>query len=445
MTVPRVGRRAVVAVAGVLLGLGGAGAWAAGAGPFAEERYCWGAWERDSGPRLLGDREPAGSGSERTAQEDGELTADSSRGTCTLLVTSSVEDDRAPAPGEGEPASGAIEFEKKVTVTHGPVPQDADARLRWLGAFVAGSMTPLPDGVPGLVRHGRGMVVLPEGCDTEGRPSVVTISGDEAGDGHLGLVGLPTRIGSEWDVAQLLLAVANTAMKQVGCASGTPLQVSSPVEVTESEDRGVSASRTCRIPGLGFKTAEGTHYEADVGAVNGGLQLCRINETQNVRSPEFAGQFAMSSQPRLAALFRGLADDRPVGEGRRWPDWPRKGENYRYSQLVSAGDGAGVRSCDIGLLGDRPEVRLTTVEDPDLAQMFRAPALSGGEPVKGTGCGRLGGDLTVFRTSCQTGDVVFVVQESGRSHSWSRELLPAYVNGEARRIGCGDVTVKLPG
>lgn len=148
-----------------------------------------------------------------------------------------------------------------------------------------------------------------------------------------------------------------------------------------------------------------------------------------------------------APAERAEAPERDVCgvKGLRWPDWPRKGKNYEYSQLVPAGDRAGVRSCDISLLGDRPEVRLTTVDDPDLAQLFRAPALQGGEQVKGTGYGRLGGDLSVFRTSCQTGDVVFVVQEFGTSHAWARALLPAYAKGEARRIGCGDVTVELPG
>lgn len=331
------GRRGVVVgVAGALLVVGGAGAWAAGVRPFAEERYCWGAWEQDSGPRLLGAREPDRSGSGRTAQEDGGLSAGAPQGTCTLLVTSGVQDSHPPAPDDEDAHSGTIGFEKKVTVTYGAVPKDTDARLKWLGTFVTGSMTPLPDGVPGLVGRDKGMVVLPEGCDVEGRPSVVTISGGETGDGHLGLVRMPTSIGSEWDVAQLLLAVANTGMERVGCAPGAPLRVTSPVEVTEDESRSVNVSRTCRIPGFGFDTAKGTYYEAESGAVNDAVQLCTINDTKHVRHPVFAGQFAMTTQPRLAALFHGLAGDRPVGEG-----WRGRGRVTDAYGVVEADCGGG--------------------------------------------------------------------------------------------------------
>lgn len=334
-------RGVVVAVVVGALAVAGGGAWAAGVGPFAKDRYCWGAWEQDSGPRLLGDDELGKSGSERTAEESEAPSAGRPESTCTLRVTSSVPDDHGSSGSSGSSessgssgSSGAIEFKKTVEVRYGPVPASEKDRLNWMQEFLDGSAGPLPDGVPGLVGRAKGMVVLPASCDVDGRPTVVTITGSETGDGHLGLVNMPVSIGSPHDVAQLLLAVANEGMRRTGCAEGAaPLRVTSPVKPARGKEfgDGVGPTSTCRIRGFGFATGKGDHYEAQAGVVEDDVQLCTLFNTGNVRNPVVAGQFMMVAQPRLVALFKGLAGDRSPG-----PGWRGKGRLTGSYDIVQA-------------------------------------------------------------------------------------------------------------
>ncbi|GAA3629713.1 hypothetical protein GCM10023079_20320 [Streptomyces chitinivorans] len=291
-------RRPATAVTAALVALAsaGTGTWAAGVGPFAPDRYCWGAWEQNSGPQLLGGREVLTPGSERTAKESAAPSPDRPRGTCTLTVT------------PGEDARGT---DKDVTVAYGPVPEGREKRLEWLGEWLDASLVPLPDGVAGLVGQGKGMAVLPEECDVDGRPTAVTITAGW------------DRIGDERDVADLLLAVAGEGMRRTGCASGEPMRVTSPVPEADTtpSPSSVGPTATCRIPGLAFEPAKGTHYDETVGAVTGDLHLCTLFDTSNIRRPVFAGQFAMVAQPRLRALFHGLAGSRTPGGGWRGKGW----------------------------------------------------------------------------------------------------------------------------
>ncbi|MFE7803724.1 hypothetical protein ACFU51_03460 [Streptomyces sp. NPDC057430] len=318
----------------VALAIAGVGVWAAGIGPFAKDEYCWGAWKQDSGPRLLGDDELGTTGDERVAEESAAPSADRPEGTCTLRVTSSVPDDHgSSATDAGGAETNTIEFKKTVKVSYGPVPASEKERLSWLAEFLDDSVGPLPDGVPGLVGNAKGMVVLPKECDVDGRPTVVTIAGDETGDGHLGLVNMPVSIGSQGDVAQLLLAVANEGMRRTDCAEGAaPLRVTSPVKpAREGETGGVGPHATCGIRGFGFATVKGDHYEAQAGVVEDGVQLCTLTNTDHVRNPVFAGQFMMAAQPRLAALLQDLAGDRSPG-----PGWRGKGRLTDSYNIVQA-------------------------------------------------------------------------------------------------------------
>lgn len=127
-------------------------------------------------------------------------------------------------------------------------------------------------------------------------------------------------------------------------------------------------------------------------------------------------------------------------EGLRLPEWAKR---YR-SQWVTPGEEHGVRSCEVGEHADRGEVRLTTVEDADLARIFSDLTLNAGDGLRGDGYGRLQGDMGVYTLQCQTGNVAFVADQHSSDRPWARKLLPAYVKAEAKRIGCGDVKVKLP-
>ncbi|MFJ1612499.1 MULTISPECIES: hypothetical protein [unclassified Streptomyces] len=112
------------------------------------------------------------------------------------------------------------------------------------------------------------------------------------------------------------------------------------------------------------------------------------------------------------------------------------------------GEGGPARVCEAGD-SYSPVVRTTTVTDPALAEIFSGSTRKAGLPVKGSkGIGRLDGSRAVYRASCQTGPVIFMVEQldqpSGVGFDLTRELLPGYVAAEAERIGCGPEKVTLP-
>ncbi|MFG3528417.1 hypothetical protein ACGF8B_16945 [Streptomyces sp. NPDC047917] len=113
------------------------------------------------------------------------------------------------------------------------------------------------------------------------------------------------------------------------------------------------------------------------------------------------------------------------------------------------GDGGPARICEAGG-GYRPALRMTTVTDAALTEIFSRDALKAGLSVKGTnGYGRFDGARALYRASCQTGPVVFMVEQlepvADGDFGLTRALLPGYVSAEAERIGCGPLEVTLPG
>lgn len=115
-----------------------------------------------------------------------------------------------------------------------------------------------------------------------------------------------------------------------------------------------------------------------------------------------------------------------------------------------SGEGGPARICEAGYNFDEKTVRLTTVTDPVLASIYGSAALHSGAPVKGTGgYGKVGGNRAVFRAVCQTGQVMFVLEQlrpagPGSRFSFTRDLLPAYAAAEAERIGCGPQKLTFP-
>ncbi|ROQ62657.1 hypothetical protein EDD93_5378 [Streptomyces sp. 840.1] len=292
------GRRRAAVLGGVLAGavlLSGIGLWATDSWPFRDS-YCWGAWEQDSGASFLGEEALDRSGSERRATESAPPSAGRPHGTCTLAVTSEVEDDDSDRP---------LTFREQITLEYGPVPAGAKERRAWIAQYFHGSASPLPDGLDGLVAADRAMLVLPAGCDADGRPSAVTIRSESSGDGHLGKVAMPFAIGNSAEVGRMLLDAANTTMKKAGCAPDKPLRTTSPL-VTLAEDDERAANPLCRIPGMSFDFGEGSRYQQQVGAVTDRLQTCSV-VWQTPRQPdEPSAQYVMARRPRLVAVFDGL-------------------------------------------------------------------------------------------------------------------------------------------
>lgn len=114
------------------------------------------------------------------------------------------------------------------------------------------------------------------------------------------------------------------------------------------------------------------------------------------------------------------------------------------------GEGGPARVCEVGSSFREASVRLTTVEDPALAEIYSWDSLRSGSPVKGSGgYGRIGGNRAVYRAVCQTGQVMFVLEQlrptdEGGRFTFTHDLLPAYAAAEARRIGCAPQKLTIP-
>ncbi|AKL64330.1 hypothetical protein SSAG_00150 [Streptomyces sp. Mg1] len=292
---------ALVAAGAVLAsGAGVYGLRATDSWPFRAS-YCWGAWQEDSGPSFLGDEALGKSGSARRAAESAPPSPTRPSATCTVTVASSMPDDDSTEP---------LTFDERVILAYGPVPASAEERRAWIAHFFDGSASPLPDGLNGLVGGDRAMLVLPEACDVDGRPSAVTIRSESWGNGHLGKKAMPFTIGNRMDVARMLLAAAGTAASKAGCKPEKPLRLSSPMVVTAEKDERASTP-LCRIPGVTFEFGKDSAYQQQVGAVGERLQTCSVVSRSRGVPDEPAAQFVMASEPRMVALFDGL----PEGNG----------------------------------------------------------------------------------------------------------------------------------
>ncbi|MEU8625393.1 hypothetical protein [Streptomyces sp. NPDC048669] len=116
---------------------------------------------------------------------------------------------------------------------------------------------------------------------------------------------------------------------------------------------------------------------------------------------------------------------------------------------VGGGDDGPARVCEAGGSSRDPVLRMTTVVDPALTEIYSWDVLRSGAPVKGTtGYGKLAGNRAVYRASCQTGPVVFVVEQLAQTDkgdfALTGDLLPGYVAAEAERVGCGAEKVTFP-
>ena len=140
--------------------------------------------------------------------------------------------------------------------------------------------------------------------------------------------------------------------------------------------------------------------------------------------------------PVSATSFCGL-------KGLKTPTGTR--ESLTWSR--SSGDGGPARVCEAGYRSLGPTMRLTTVVDRGLTEVFGKDVLRGGTGVKGTkGYGRVNATRAVYQAECQTGRVLFMVEQDRPLYDdatrLTRELLPAYVAAEAERIGCGPEKVE---
>ncbi|MDJ1133765.1 hypothetical protein [Streptomyces iconiensis] len=315
--------------AGIVVGLvlvlvaAGVGGWTAFTGslPFLQdkEHYCWGAWEQDSGPRVLGGEAVEGGGSRGVKESP--PTAGRPSGSCTLTV-------RAGSGSGGEKVS----YSDRVTVRYGAVPDGGTERRAWLGEFLDARSVRLPDGLSGTVGQDRAVVVLPKRCEAGGRPAAVSLRVHGRSTSASGEMANPSLLGTGREVATMLLDAANAGMSKADCARENPLELASsfPGATEESDRSGPVPKEVCDIPGLRGGQDAGTW--SWTRADDARLRICTVStEGAQGEEPELAGQFLIVTEPRLMALFDGMTGDKAPG-----PGWRGKGVFHEDYAAVRA-------------------------------------------------------------------------------------------------------------
>ncbi|GGX90555.1 hypothetical protein [Streptomyces hiroshimensis] len=295
------GALAIAALVAALVAL-----WQTQSAPLGGRSYCWGAWPEDEAPFRRGDHDRT---SDESAPAPGRTT-----GHCSLRWRG----------GQGPGA-----YEQRVDLRLGTGPREAAERRSWLGELFGGGDVPLPDGLPGFAAaSGTGALVLPEGCDVDGRPSVVTLKS---------VMALSPDITGE-----LLIRAANKATRATSCTTLPPIRLHkeppSPTAPGTSTETGTdtapgtdTARDHCGIPGLGKKTAPASGSGPGTGPGTGPAEDSDFHSCAIAGAKGWAARFATTARPRLVALFDGLTGDRPPA-----PGWRAHGSIDASGALVRA-------------------------------------------------------------------------------------------------------------
>ncbi|MEU7132227.1 hypothetical protein [Streptomyces sp. NPDC046261] len=280
------GALAIAALLAALMAL-----WQTQFRPLTKPEYCWGTWRADGGPF----REDA---RHRSARETAP-TAGRPRGRCSLSWSG----------GHGPDAP-----RRQLEVRYETGPRAQEERRAWVAGLFAGGDTALPDDLPGFVTADTGTLVLPESCDVDGRPSVVTVSGS--------FDSSPARTG------RLLVEAANRATRATGCAGeveppptrSTPPTPATPTSPTPSPPTTASPPPSaCPAPIAGRAAARPT-----AGSAHDGFQTCAV-----AGDGQWAARFTMAARPRIVALFDGL-----TGDGPPRPGWRAQGRIEASGALI---------------------------------------------------------------------------------------------------------------
>ncbi|NWF27582.1 hypothetical protein HW130_15140 [Streptomyces sp. PKU-EA00015] len=130
---------------------------------------------------------------------------------------------------------------------------------------------------------------------------------------------------------------------------------------------------------------------------------------------------------------------------------PAASREYLRRARIGGGADGPARTCELGGTYPDTAVRMTTIVDPGLTEIFGKELLYGGTRFGAEsddkGYGTAGPRRAVYRAPCQTGPVVFLAEQlesmdGGRD--FLADVMPAYVAAEAERIGCGRLKIELP-
>ncbi|ADI06309.1 hypothetical protein SBI_03188 [Streptomyces bingchenggensis BCW-1] len=174
---------------------------------------------------------------------------------------------------------------------------------------------------------------------------------------------------------------------------------------------------------------------ATVRLANGAMRALRCDGTFPLPGDLPAVPPRKDTEPRRLCGIDGLTLTLP------------KKEYFLNSTLLTHSPGTA-RVCGVGdsSIRGRARLRLVTIESPRLAQVLSDLTDRNEAPdYEKRGRSSVGRDLALYQTMCQTGLVIFLVQDDGTGRDdLPRKLLPRYAAAEAERLGCGPVKVELP-
>ncbi|MDJ1133400.1 hypothetical protein [Streptomyces iconiensis] len=298
-------------------------------------------------------------------------------------------------------AFGADELESEVTASVRTLGELKGAQAwNWTREYLSSRMTPLGGGTPGMASSTRAWAALPASCQERSyepgeKPPlrVVSLASDKADPDFQNDVDARRGLDA---MSRAVVRLADGVMERYGCEGryADPPKLPRPPEGQAAKD--LDADRLCGLPG--------------------------------VRLPEWA----RDDDTTAVRTTPGTSSAGPTP--------------------------GGIRSCDVGRPIGLQRLRLTTVADPELARVVSSALGDHAEPLGGDGEGAHAGGLSVYSAKCQTGQVTFVAYEKdaeegtgGKTGAAARDhrslglaVLPSYVKSEAKRIGCGEVDVKVP-
>ncbi|MFS7876598.1 hypothetical protein ACEYXF_25150 [Streptomyces asiaticus] len=281
---PRLG--VIMAVVGAVVGalLGGAGvAWRAEAGPFADDRACWGALSRDDVAALFDGKRDI-----KTSEVD-------------------ITTDRIGSEGPSGECRLTSPRGRRITVeTHQLNTGFGGAGDRWADEFLSARLTPLGDGLLGMASDTRAWLAVPDGCI--GRPSGLDVnSGPTVIDMETGWTVYDDEVDIEArdQLARAVVKLVNHYMADQGCtgeiADPVGRMPEPPGSLLEENDA------MCGVKGLRLPAA--FRHEGRGGAVvtpgDGPVRTC----DRDVLFGHPQLRLMTIEDPRLAMLYDGLSRD----------------------------------------------------------------------------------------------------------------------------------------
>ncbi|MBO3680670.1 hypothetical protein [Streptomyces sp. NEAU-YJ-81] len=279
----------IMAVTGAVVGalLGGAGvAWQAEAGPFAEDRACWGAFSRDDAAALFEGR---------------------SGGTADVKSSEvPITSDRTGAEGSSGQCLLTSDGSRITVQAHQLDTRFGGAGDQWADEFLSARLTPLGGGLLGMASDTRAWLAVPDGCigrprdaDITGGPTVIDLAtGWTLYDDEVGAAARDR-------LARAVVGLVNHYMAEKGCtgtiADPTGRMPEPPRFLDEKKDA------MCGVKGLPLPRGYGRDSLGRTLVTRGTGPVRTCDRRVLFHHPEL--RLMTVEDPRLAMLYARLSQD----------------------------------------------------------------------------------------------------------------------------------------